>query len=312
MKKKLYILDKVHPVFYEKLGNKFEIEDDFTRNHKDIAKKITDAYGLIIRSRLTFDRELIDAAPKLRFIARVGAGMESIDVDYAESKGIFCLNSPEGNRDAVAEHAIGMLLSLKNHLCRADKQVKQGDWQRELNRGTELKGKTVGIVGFGNMGSAFAERLQGFSCRVLAYDKYKTRYAPAGISESSMENIFREADVVSLHIPLDEENKHLCNEAWFDAFDKPVLLLNTARGPVVKTDALLAAMEAGKVVAAGLDVLEYEESSFENTKKLTGKETFNKLAARDDVIFTPHVAGWTAESKEKLAYHLIEKILRVG
>ncbi|MFO7878564.1 MAG: NAD(P)-dependent oxidoreductase [Bacteroidales bacterium] len=277
-----------------------------------MAKKITDAYGLIIRSRLTFDRELIDAAPDLRFIARVGAGMESIEVKYAESKGIFCLNSPEGNRDAVAEHAMGMLLGLKNHLCRADKQVRQGDWQREVNRGTELKGKTVGIIGFGNMGSAFAERLQGFSCRVLAYDKYKTRYAPAGISESSMEEIFSEADVVSLHIPLHKKNKHLCNEAWFNAFDKPIVLINTARGPVVKTDALLGAMEAGKVVAAGLDVLEYEESSFEKTQKLTDIATFKQLAARDDVLFSPHVAGWTAESKEKLAYCLIEKILRVG
>jgi len=311
MKKKLYILDEVHPMFYEKLGSRFEIVDDFTSDRKSIAKKITDAYGLIIRSRLTFDKELIDAAPHLRFIARVGAGMESIDVKHAESKGIFCLNSPEGNRDAVAEHAMGLLLSLKNHLCRADKQVRHGDWLREINRGTELKGKTVGIIGYGNMGSAFAERLQGFSCRVLAYDKYKSRYAPAGIRECSKQDIFREADVVSLHIPLDDHNHHLCDEYWFDAFDKPIVLINTARGPVVKTDALLSAMENGKVVAAGLDVLEYEESSFENTKTLTEIETFKMLAARDDVIFSPHVAGWTVESKIKLADYLIEKILRV-
>ncbi|MGM0649992.1 MAG: NAD(P)-dependent oxidoreductase [Bacteroidota bacterium] len=309
MKQKIYILDNVHPLFKKRLGHKYDIHEDIISGPGVLKNKLTDAYGVIIRSRIKFDKAMIDAAPHLRFIARVGAGMESIDVAYAQKKGIQCLNSPEGNRDAVAEHTMGMLLNLKNHLNRSDAQVRRGIWEREANRGTELKGKTVGIIGYGNMGSAFARRLQGFSCLVLAYDKYKTGYAPEMVTECDIARIFREADVVSLHIPLNAENYYLAGETWFDAFKKPFIFLNTARGPVVKTRALLEAMEKGKVVAAGLDVLEYEEGSFEKTKELTEIDDFKSLAARDDVIFSPHIAGWTEESKIKMAEVLVNKIL---
>ncbi|MFW5805116.1 MAG: NAD(P)-dependent oxidoreductase [Bacteroidales bacterium] len=306
---KIYILDKVHPLFKEKLAGKFTIREDFSSNPDQLKIKLNDAHGVIIRSRIQFDKAMIDAVPQLQFIARVGSGMESIDVDYAGKKGIHCLNSPEGNRDAVAEHTMGMLLNLLDHLNRCDSEVRDGVWQREKNRGTELKSKTIGIVGFGNMGCALAERLQGFSCKVLAYDKYKTNYALGHVTECNMERIFRDADVVSLHIPLDEKNVYMADENWFNAFHKPIVLLNTSRGPVVKTSALVQALKNGKVQAAGLDVLEYEESSFERTSNLTDIDDFKALAAMDNVLFSPHVAGWTTESKIKLAEVLIEKIL---
>ncbi len=309
MRPKVYILDSVHPLFKARLAHKFDIHEDFSSGRDQLKAKLTDAHGVIIRSRITFDKAIIDAAPQLQFIARVGAGMESIDVAYAEKKGIHCLNSPEGNRDAVAEHTMGMLLNLINHLNRCDSQVRKGIWQREENRGMELKEKTVGIIGFGNMGSEFAARLQGFSCKVLAYDKYKTNYAPDQVTESDMNEVFEKADVVSLHIPLDEKNFYLADENWFDAFHNPIILLNTSRGPIVKTSALLDALKKKKVTAAGLDVLEYEESSFENTLNLAEIDDFKALAAMDNVLFSPHIAGWTTESKIKLAEVLIQKIL---
>ncbi|MEA3449132.1 MAG: NAD(P)-dependent oxidoreductase [Bacteroidota bacterium] len=309
MKPKVYILDSVHPLFKARLAHKFDIQEDFSSGRDTLTNNLSDAHGVIIRSRIQFDKAMIDAAPQLQFLARVGAGMESIDVDYAEKKGIHCLNSPEGNRDAVAEHTMGMLLNLLNHLNRCDRQVRNGVWQREENRGMELKKKTVGIIGFGNMGSEFAARLQGFSCKVLAYDKYKTDYAPDAVTECDMDTIFRDADVVSLHIPLDEKNFYLADESWFNAFHKPIVLLNTSRGHVVKTSALVDALKNGKVQAAGLDVIEYEEHSFESTKNLTEHADFKALAVMDNVLFSPHIAGWTAESKIKLAEVLIEKIV---
>ena len=311
MKRKVLILDTVHPQLKERLTPHFELVENTDCTAEELKQMLPQFYGIVLRSRITLDRELIDAGKDLRFIARVGAGMESIDVLYAESKGIFCLNSPEGNRDAVAEHALGMLLSLANNLNRADRQVRQGIWQREKNRGWEIKGKTVGIIGFGNMGSAFARRLTGFDCRVIAYDKNLKNYAPSYVTEVTKDEFFKQAEVVSLHIPLDEENYYLADESWFDAFDHPIVLLNTARGPVVKTSALLSALNSGKVIAAGLDVLEYEESSFETTEHLTDIPDFRSLAGMDNVIFSPHIGGWTRESKLKLADFLVDKILRV-
>lgn len=309
MKKIIYILDNVHPLFYEKLDDKFELIKDFSSDKNSLKEILKNAFGVIIRSRIVFDKKLIDSASNLKFIARVGAGMESIDVEYAESKGIKCLNSPEGNRDAVAEHTMGILLSLLNNFNRADREVRKGKWKREANRGIELKEKTVGIIGFGNMGAAFAERLRGFSCKIIAYDKNKENYAPDFVQECNEKEIFEKSDIVSLHIPLDEDNYYLADEKWFDSFKKPVILINTSRGPVVKTSALLSAIKKGKISAAGLDVLEYEESSFEKTKNLTEIEDFKSLSEFDNVIFTPHIAGWTKESKYKLANILIEKIL---
>lgn len=311
MKKKIYILDNVHQLFYQRLNEFYDIEDDFSSIDDELINKIVDAYGVILRSRIVFDKNLIDAAPNLKFIARLGAGMESIDVDYAEKKGIKCLNSPEGNRDAVAEHTMGMLLNLLNNLNIADNQVRNGIWNREANRGTELKNKTVGIIGFGNMGAAFAKRLQGFSCRIIAYDKFKTNYALDGVEECSEKELFQNADIVSLHIPLNKENYYFANEKWFNSFKKPIILINTARGLILKTSALLSALNENKVLAAALDVLEYEESSFEKTDNLTKIEDFKKLSQMKNVLFSPHIAGWTVESKQKLADVLIDKILNI-
>ncbi|MDA3912237.1 MAG: NAD(P)-dependent oxidoreductase [Bacteroidales bacterium] len=307
-KPKILILDNVHPRMKDALAEVFQIDENLTCQIDELMDVLPEYVGVILRSRLSFTREVIDAATDLKFIGRVGAGMESIDVEYAESKGIQCLNSPEGNRDAVAEHAMGMILSLLNHLNTADKEVRKGIWQREANRGRELKHMTVGVVGFGNMGSAFAQRLSGFGCRVLAYDKNKTNYAPEGVKEVKMLDLFEQADLISLHIPLDEANYYLCDEKWFEQFHKPIALINTARGPVVKTSALIQALDNGKVLAAGLDVLEYEETSFEKTKQLTDIPDFLNLAQRDNVLFSPHIAGWTVDSKIKLADYLVEKI----
>jgi len=308
-KPKILILDNVHPRMKEALKVNFQIDENLLCDDKELKTILPNYIGVIIRSRISFTKAIIDVGNNLKFIARVGAGMESIDVAYAESKGIHCLNSPEGNRDAVAEHALGMLLNLSNNLNRADRQVRQGVWEREANRGWEIKGKTIGIIGFGNMGSALAQRLQGFDCKIIAYDKNKTKYAPSYVEEVSQADIFAQADIVSLHIPLDTNNYYLANEAWLDAFEKPIVLINTARGPVVKTAALLEALHSGKVIAAGLDVLEYEETSFETTKQLTEIPDFVNLAQRDNVLFSPHIAGWTVESKEKLADYLVNKIL---
>lgn len=309
MKQKVLILDTVHPRLIERLEPHFVLVQNTSCTADELKSMISEFVGMVLRSRITITRELIDAGVNLRFLARVGAGMESIDVEYAESKGVRCLNSPEGNRDAVAEHALGMLLNLSNNLNRADLQVRQGKWEREANRGWEVKGKIVGIIGFGNMGSAFAQRLQGFDCKVIAYDKKKNDYAPEYVEEVGKEEIFAQADIVSMHIPLNEDNYYLVDENWFASFEKPIVLINTARGPVVKTAALLDAMHSGKVIAAGLDVLEYEESSFEQTKELTDIPDFKRLSAMDNVIFTPHVGGWTKESKLKLADFLVDKIL---
>jgi D-3-phosphoglycerate dehydrogenase len=308
-KPKILILDNVHPRMKDALAERFQIDENLSCQMDELMHILPGYTGVILRSRLSFTRDVIDAATDLKFIGRVGAGMESIDVAYAESKGIRCLNSPEGNRDAVAEHALGMLLNLSNNLNRADRQVRQGIWEREANRGWEIKGKTLGIIGFGNMGAAFAQRLQGFDCKLIAYDKNKTNYAPSYVKEVSKADIFAQADIVSLHIPLDEDNFYLVDENWFASFEKPIVLINTARGPVVKTAALLEALDSGKVIAAGLDVLEYEESSFERTKQLTEIPDFLNLAQRENVIFSPHIAGWTVESKTKLADFLVEKIL---
>jgi D-3-phosphoglycerate dehydrogenase len=235
--------------------------------------------------------------------------MENIDVMAAERQGVKCFNSPEGNRDAVGEHTLGLLLSLMNQLGRADREVREGKWKREENRGTEIKGKTIGIVGYGNMGSAFAQRLKGFEAKVLSYDKYKTNYSDGNTSETSMEEIFDQADILSLHVPLTEETKFMCDSAYFERFRKNIWFLNTSRGPVVNTADLVNQMSSGKIIGAGLDVLEYEDSSFEN---LSGHfpEAFRFLMNSDRVVLTPHIAGWTEESNKKLAQVLVDKILQ--
>jgi D-3-phosphoglycerate dehydrogenase len=265
--------------------------------------------GVITRSKITFDKELIDKASKLKFIGRVGAGMENIDVEYAESKGIKCFNAPEGNRDAVGEHAVAMLLNLFNNLCRANMQVKNGIWKREDNRGTEIGGKTIGIIGYGNTGSAFARKICGFSAQILSYDKYKTNYEDGFTEETSLEKIFEETDILSLHVPLTEETTYMVNEQFLNKFKKNIYLINTARGKVVKTDDLARAMQNGKVLGAALDVLEYEKTSFEKLHFGDMPESMEYLIDSDSVILSPHIAGWTFESDYKLAKVLADKIV---
>ena len=235
--------------------------------------------------------------------------MENIDVPFAESKGIKCLHAPEGNRDAVGEHAIGMLLALLNNLLRADKEVSNGVWIREGNRGTEIQGKTFGIIGYGNMGSAFAQRLKGFGVTVLAYDKYKKNYSDEYTKEATMEELFEKADIVSLHLPLTEETHYLANNNFFKKFKKNIYFINTARGKNVKTDDLVEQIKSGKVLGACLDVLEYESISFEALDPNKMPEAFKYLVQSDKVILSPHIAGWTYESHEKIAETLVRKIL---
>ncbi len=305
---KVLFLDSVHPLIEKELsGWGYQCDRLLKESEAEIEKVIAEYCGIIIRSRIILDAAILSKAGSLKWIGRVGAGMENIDTVYAQKQGILCLNSPEGNRDAVGEHALGMLLSLFNHLNRADQQVRKGIWIREGNRGTEIKGKTIAIIGYGNMGSAFAQRLKGFSCNVISYDKYKKDYSDGNTLETGMDEIFRTADVLSLHVPLNNETHYLVDTAFLEKFEKDIWLINTARGPVVNSADLVSALKTGKVKGAALDVLEEEENSFEKiAPALSAPFTF--LAASDQVILTPHIAGWTAESNIKLAQVLVEKI----
>lgn len=274
----------------------------------DYLKIASDYVGFVVRSKIRLDKEILNAASQLRFIARVGAGMENIDIAYAEQKGIACLHAPEGNRDAVAEQAIGMLLALFNNLLRADRQVRNGVWEREANRGLELGGKTIAIIGYGNTGGAFARKLSGFNAKVLAYDKYKTGFSDKMVEEASMDRIFADADVLSLHVPLTSETTYLVDKDYLERFAKPIYLINTARGKVVNTTDLIAAIETGIVSGACLDVLEFEKSSFESLKPDHYPQAFKKLIALEQLVLSPHIAGWTKESAEKMAAVLAQKI----
>lgn len=303
--KKVLFVDTVHPMLWEELEKEgFHCIEAYGLSKEEVKAISSDTYGIVIRSRFKIDAPFLDACQELRFIARAGSGMENIDEEFATSKGIACLNAPEGNRQAVAEHALGMLLSLFNTLNTADLEVRKGLWKREENRGIELNGKTVGIIGYGHNGSAFADVLGGFGVKLLAYDKYKSNYSEKAI-ESDMQTIFNEADILSLHIPLTDETHHLVNDEFIQRFKKPFYLINTSRGQCVKTVDLLDAMQDGKVLGACLDVLEDEKTSFE---KLENSVDFQRLIQSKKVILSPHVAGWTKESKLKLAQVLLEKI----
>jgi D-3-phosphoglycerate dehydrogenase len=264
-----------------------------------------------LRSKFKITAAIIDSAPNLKCIARVGAGMENIDVAYATQKGIACVNSPEGNRDAVAEHTIGMLLCLFNNITKANAEVKSGKWLREENRGIELHGKTIGIIGYGNMGTAFAQRLQGFGVKVLAYDKYKTNFGTEFVKETYLEEIFQQANVLSIHTPLTEETNYLINDAFLNSFKKNIYIINTARGKCLNTADLVKSIENKKVLGACLDVLEYEAVSFEGIDYKKIPQPMQYLLKSDKVVLTPHIAGWTKESNIKLAEFLAEKIIAV-
>lgn len=307
--KKILFIDTTHPALpggLELLGYRCDHYPGY--GHEDYKRIVSDYIGIIIRSKIRLDDDFLQHATSCRFIGRLGAGMENIDVGYAESKGIVCLNAPEGNRDAVGEQAIGMLLALFNNLIKADREVRQGVWLREENRGLELGGKTVGIVGYGNTGSAFARKLKGFDVKVLAYDKYKTGFSDKFVIESTPENIFEQCDIISFHVPLTPETHYLANKKFLEQFKKPVYVINTSRGKVVKTADLVAKIENGKVLGACLDVLEYEGLSFENLDAENLPKDFKKLVQLSNVILSPHIAGLTQESDIKLARVLMDKI----
>lgn len=299
-------IDSVHPILEDFLvQNGIACHHDYTSSHVEITHKLKAYDGLVVRSRIPVNKVLLENS-SLQFIARSGAGLENIDLVFCKEKGIHVISSPEGNKDAVAEHCIGMLLMLFNKLKQGDAEARQGLWNREKNRGLELKGKTVGIIGYGHMGSAFAQRLNGFGVKVLAYDKYKKSYGDAFAEATSLENLQQQADVVSIHLPLSEETNYYVNTAFINKMAKPFYLINTARGMHVNITDLLAGMEQQKVLGACLDVLEYEKASFENISDLP--QSFKTLAASHKVLLSPHVAGWTVESYLKLSSFLAEKI----
>lgn len=304
MKNNILIVDDIHPVFIEQaeaLGYQCNYRPDIK---SDEALNIIGSYtGLLIRSKLQVDKAVLDAAINLRFICRAGAGMDNIDEQYALGKGIKLMNAPEGNSDAVGEHAVGMLLALMNNFNRADAQIRAGSWQREANRGFELKGKTIGIIGYGHMGRSFARKLQGFEVNIIAYDKYKTGFTDQYAREVSMEEIVKHSDVLSLHIPLTPETNGMVDDEYLFHFKKPIFLLNTARGKVAKVQAILNAIKAGKIRGAGLDVLEVEKYP-----ALAEQPWYNELVQSGKVLLTPHVAGWTFDSYRKLSEVLAQKL----
>ena len=302
-------LDSNHPLLWEQLENAgFTNEADFTSTKEEVENKIENYHGIVIRSRFKIDKTFIDKAKNLQFIARVGAGLESIDCEYAESKNISLIAAPEGNCNAVGEHALGMILSLFNKLNIADKEVKSGQWNRESNRGTELDGKTIGIIGYGNMGKSFAKKLRGFDVEVLCYD-ILPNVGDENAKQVSLQELQQKTDVLSLHIPWTPETDKMVNTAFINQFAKSFWLINTARGKNVVTADLVAALQSGKILGAGLDVLEYEKLSFETLFEGDKPEAFEYLLQAKNVLLTPHIAGWTIESKEKLAQVIVNKII---
>jgi D-3-phosphoglycerate dehydrogenase len=307
---KILHLDKNHPLLIEQLTKAgYKNEEDYTSSKSDIEQIISGYDGIVIRSRFKCDSTFIDAGTNLKFIARVGAGLESIDIPYAESKGITLISAPEGNCNAVGEHTLGMLLSLFNKLNKADLEVKKGKWNREANRGIELDGKTVGIIGYGNMGKAFSKKLQGFDCKVICYD-IKENVGDKNATQVSLKTFQKEVDVVSLHIPWTPLTNRMVDSNFINQFSKAFWLLNTARGKSVVTSDMILALKKGQLLGAGLDVLEFEKSSFESLFSNKIPASLSDLLSMDNVILSPHVAGWTIESKEKLAQVIAEKIVR--
>lgn len=306
---KILHIDSNHPALWNGLTKAgFINEADYKSSKQEIEAKIHEYNGIVIRSRFKIDKHFIDAAVNLKFIARVGAGLESIDTAYAESKGIALIAAPEGNRNAVGEQALGMLLSLFNNLNRADRQIRNGDWVREGNRGHELDGRTVGLIGYGNMGKSFAKKLRGFDVEVLCYD-IKPFVGDANAKQVSLEELQAKADVLSLHTPSTPETDTMVNADFIAAFAKPFWLINTARGKAVVTDALADALKSEKILGAALDVLEYEQLSFEHL--FTGDNlpaAFEYLLGADNVLLSPHIAGWTFESHIRLAEVIVDKI----
>ncbi|MBK0384305.1 phosphoglycerate dehydrogenase [Pedobacter sp. SD-b] len=302
--KKILIVDDLHPAFKiaaEEMG--FEVDDLPLIKKEKVLEILKDYQGLAIRTKFRVDKEVIDAAKNLKFVARAGAGMDNIDVAYADEKNIKLINAPEGNRDAVGEHCVGLLLSLMNNFRKADAEIRNGIWEREGNRGYELMGKTIGIIGYGNNGSAFAKKLKGFDVKVLAYDKYKTRFTDEFAKEASMEEIVKYSDVVSFHIPLTRETKQMVNDEYLSYFRRPFFFINAARGEIVNTQSVLNAIKEGRILGAGLDVLEREKFP-----ALADADFYQQLVKEEKVILTSHVGGWTFDSYRKISEVLADKL----
>ena len=309
---KILHLDTNHPLLINQLNELgFENVENYTASKTEIEAIISNYDGIVIRSRFKIDATFLDAATNLKFIARVGAGLESIDVDYALTKGIHLISAPEGNRNAVGEQALGMLLALFNKLKNADLEIRAGKWLREKNRGIELEGKTIGIIGYGNMGKSFAKKLKGFDVEVICYD-IKDNVGDENCKQVSLEELQLKTDVLSIHTPFNTLSHKMVNSHFINAFKKPFFLINTARGSAVVTDNLVEALICKKILGACLDVLEYEKLSFENLFEEDNlPEAFNYLINANNVLLTPHIAGWTVESKVKLAQTIVDKIISV-
>ena len=308
---KILHIDSNHPLLWNQLQDAgFSNEEDFTSSKEEIENKIQNYQGIVIRSRFKIDKQFLDKATNLQFIARVGAGLESIDCDYAQEKGVRLIAAPEGNRNAVGEHALGMLLSLFNNLNKADREVRSGHWNREANRGHELDGKTVGIIGYGNMGKSFAKKLKGFDVEVLCYDILEN-VGDENARQVTLEELCKKTDVLSLHTPWTPETDKMINTDFIARFEKPFWFINTARGNSVVTADLVEALKSGKILGAGLDVLEYEKLSFENLFEGEKPQAFEYLLQAENILLTPHIAGWTFESKEKLAQTIVDKIIKL-
>jgi D-3-phosphoglycerate dehydrogenase len=307
---RVLLADSNHDVLIETLAARgFECDRFWDKTKEELISILPNYDAIVLRSKFKITSEIIDQCPKLKCIGRVGAGMENIDVAYAEKKGIVCVHAPEGNMDAVGEQTLGMLLMLLNNLKKADAEVRKGIWLRAENRGRELKHMCVGIIGYGHMGSSFAQKLSGLGCEIIAYDKYKKGFGNALVKEVQLKDIYECADIVSLHVPLSDETTYMVNAGFIGKFKKPIYIVNTARGKCLNTHDLVEGMKSSKVLGACLDVFEYESISFETLDHSKMPEPFKYLIESDRTILTPHIAGWTHDSNYKMSKLIAEKII---